>query len=101
MNNKLFAEVLNNGKDLRGSTLAVLLILIYYSNENQVCWPRVSKLAKHSHLKRRQVYYILEELINLGYVTVEEKGKFNRSPLYSIAVPKNHVETVENLAAGV
>jgi hypothetical protein len=86
VNNKLMADLLEHGQDLRGSTLAVMQILVYYSNADRVCWPRVSKLAKHSHLKRRQVHYILDELIELGYVT-REKRTGHQSHLYRLTVP--------------
>ncbi|HUP27739.1 MAG TPA: helix-turn-helix domain-containing protein [Chloroflexia bacterium] len=87
VNNKLCSEVLTHGKDLNGSKLAVMLILVYYSDEDRVCWPRVGKLVKHSHLKRRQVQYILEELIKLGYVIVERIGTAHKPPLYRLSVP--------------
>jgi hypothetical protein len=62
-----FGDVMET-TELKGSDLALMLVLCYYANEKNEAWPSVRKLARNTHLSEQQTQRNLDRLIKLGYV---------------------------------
>ena len=88
MNNKLFAQFAEEAKDVKGGTLAMLWLMVYYSNARAECWPRTRKLARHLHTSERYAKILLRRLIKLGYVRELQPGTTVSPPLYKLCLPE-------------
>lgn len=68
----------NNDPNLSGSKLAVLLCLADRANQDNVCWPSVADIARRSRMSTRNAVYVLRQLEEDGYLTIQQvSGKAN------------------------
>ena len=69
---------------LRGSLKSVLVALANYANDDQKCFPSITRLAMSSGLSRRAVITTIVQLEALGYIETEKK--FRSATYYRITM---------------
>jgi len=78
--NKMFISVeavrwvFTESKSERSARL-VLLAIASHCNDDGYCWPGLESLIQHTKLSRNSVLKAIEELTDLGEVTVERGGR--------------------------
>ncbi len=65
--------------DLSSTHKLVLLALADNANEDGVCWPSISTIARKSCLTDRCVQRAIRELVSAGIVTIREKSGHSNS----------------------
>ncbi|MBK8050069.1 MAG: helix-turn-helix domain-containing protein [Anaerolineales bacterium] len=76
MSNKVRCRVWENSNQC-GAARLLLLALAEHANDDGVCWPSISRLAKYSNVSERQTQRILKKLVADGEVelTVRTGGR--------------------------
>lgn len=64
----------NDDPDLVGSRLNILLCLADHANDDGVCWPSISRIAKRSRIDRNNVMDHIKKLTEAGYIKVEHRS---------------------------
>lgn len=76
-------------------SLLVLLALADWANDDGLCWPSISRLAKKARLEDRQTQAILRRLEADGVVEVERGGGRGHQNRYLIRVQNLHPLIIE------
>lgn len=83
MSIKLMAEIWDDdedGADLKGSALLVMLALADFASDEGLCWPHVETLARRARISKRQVHRVLLDLGENGYVIVPPGERSENNP---------------------
>ena len=96
-------------EQVKGSELLLLLALCDHANDDGVCWPSISSLAKKTRVEERAVSKNMRKLYDQGLVTYLEKGGGKNTSVYIVTpvpedtpvlqdtpVPEDHTRIVEN-----
>lgn len=80
----------------KGATRLVVLCLAEHANDNGVCWPSISTIARETKVSDRQVTRAIQELVNLKEVAIIEKGDGRgKSTIYTITLKDDMVSSFE------
>lgn len=63
--------------ELPSRAITVYLILNEYSNSNGNCYPSLKTLAQDSGLSKRTVQRAINDLVNAGFITKEQRTRSN------------------------
>ena len=85
---------------MKSNLRVVLFALARYVNDDRrelVCWPSLTTLASNTGLNKRNVQNNIAELINIGLVTLIERGNGRRSSKYrlNLKLVDSESETVD------
>jgi len=77
-----------------GTSRVIMLALADHADDNGICWPSISRLARYANVDRRNIFRHLEALIKAGEIKISGKG-FRGVNKYQITLP-----TGGNIATG-
>jgi len=82
-----------NAAPYRGSTLLILLAIADYANDQGLCFPSVSAIARKTRLTTRQASYILRRLREDEVIAVEPGGGRGVHSRYHLSLKWNSVKS--------
>src|SRR5919109_85082 len=77
-----------NRAPLQGGALLTLLALADWANDEGECWPSIPKLATKSRQSARNVRYILRDLEEEGFVSVQVHPGLHHTNYYHLNIAK-------------
>ena len=77
----------------KGTALVIILALADFANDDGVCWPSVSTLARKARTGKRNVQYLLQRIVQSGEISIQEGAGPNGVHLYTVDVGVQSLHT--------
>ena len=83
MSIEIMSKVFSQSK-AKGAARLVLLAIAEHCDDNGVCWPSISRLARYCNVEPRSVQRSISQLIKLGELERLELGHGRKSTRYKV-----------------